>query len=226
MNMANKILLVDNMANERGLIDVFTREGYNCVCIDSNDILRLLDDNRIGCIIIHRNMTNKSCFDICKLIRRDSNVPIIVISNVTNSNDAIQVLNLGADDYLVKPCDPYEVLARIKAISRRSRVHMMEESISIGPLKIDMDNLVVSVNDEKIPMPPREMKLLNFLASNHDKAMSRKQVLEEVWGFDFLGDSRTVDVHVKRIREKIEKLTDRICISTVWGVGYKFECLE
>lgn len=225
MNMANKILLVDNISNECGLIDVFTKEGYDCVCVDSDDVFCLLDDNRIGCVIIHIN-TNKSCFDVCKSIRRESKVPVIVFSDVANSNDAIQSLNLGADDFLVKPCDPYEVLARIKAISRRSRVHMMAENISIGPLKIDMDNLVVYVDNIWIHMPPREMKLLHFIATNHDKVLSRKQILEEVWGFDFFGDSRTVDVHIKRIREKMEKVTDRIRISTVWGIGYKFECFD
>lgn len=223
MTRANKVLLVDNIASDRELIDVFLKESYNCMSIDSRDLQDVLDDKNIGCILLEVRPNDNNGLEMCRAIRKECDVPIIVVSAKADSSDKIRALNFGADDFVEKPYDPNEIFARMKAIARRSRIHMMEEDIAIGPLRIDMDNSAVYVNDKRISMPPREVKLLNFLAANPNKALSRKQVLEKVWGFEFFGDSRTVDVHIKRIREKIEKCTDRVKIATVWGVGYKFE---
>ena len=149
-------------------------------------------------------------------------MPVIMLTAKGDTLDRIQGLDLGADDYIVKPFDAKELLARIKAVLRRSSLPENEKCVTFEDLEISLDNYSVTLDGKQIEMPPKEIELLFFLASREGKVFTREQLLEQVWGFDFFGDSRTVDVHVKRIREKLGE-RDAWQLKTVWGVGYKFE---
>ena len=155
-------------------------------------------------------------------IREESDVPVIMLTAKSDTMDRIQGLDLGADDYMVKPFEAKELIARIKAVMRRSGGQSEEKKVSFDNLVISLDNYSVLLDGKPVEMPPKEIELLYFLASRPGKVFTREQLLEQVWGFDFFGDSRTVDVHVKRIREKLGE-RDEWQLKTVWGVGYKFD---
>ena len=165
-------------------------------------------------------------WQVCREIRKTSETPIIMLTAKGETFDKILGLELGADDYVSKPFDTKEVIARIKAVLRRS--HEKDKSSQIDEvrydkLRINLTNYELEVNGVKIDTPPKELELIYHLASNPNRVYTRDQLLDEVWGFDYYGDSRTVDVHVKRLREKLENVSDEWCLKTVWGVGYKFE---
>ena len=165
-------------------------------------------------------------WQVCREIRKYSNKPIIMLTAKGETFDKVLGLELGADDYVTKPFDTKEVVARIKAVLRRSSSAAADDNVKIvkyDKLSINLTNYELIVDGKKVDAPPKEMELLYHLASNPDRVFTRDQLLDEVWGFDYYGDSRTVDVHIKRIREKLAGVSDKWELATVWSVGYKFE---
>ena len=163
-------------------------------------------------------------WDVLKHIRKSSTVPVIMLTAKGETFDKVLGLELGADDYIVKPFDPKEFVARVKAVTRRANLQEEENvNIEYDDLVINMANYTVSYKNEIVEMPPKEIELLFFLASHPNKVFTREQLLQQVWDFDFFGDSRTVDVHIKRLRKKLFDQSKNWEIKTVWGVGYKFE---
>ena len=168
---------------------------------------------------------------VCRAIRGESQTPIIMLTAKSELDDKVQGLRSGADDYITKPFEMREILARIEAVLRRSRsagavTEKKARRLVFDKLVIDMDAFELTVDGKKIDTPPKEMELLFYLASSPNRVYTRNQLLDEVWGFDYFGDSRTVDVHVKRLREKLEGISESWSLKTVWGVGYKFEAME
>ena len=166
---------------------------------------------------------------VCREIRKTSQVPIIMLTAKGEVFDKVLGLELGADDYVVKPFEAKEIIARIKAVLRRTGGDKVEEEIKLvkyDKLSINLTNYELKVNGVQIDTPPKELELIYHLASNPNRVFTRDQLLDEVWGFDYYGDSRTVDVHVKRLREKLEGVSDKWALKTVWGVGYKFEAKD
>ena len=172
-------------------------------------------------------LPGKDGWEICRGIRKKSSVPIIMLTAKGETSDKISGLDLGADDYVTKPFDVKELLARIHAVMRRTDADApVEKKLNFEKLTINLDSYELVVDGQKIDCPPKEMELLYHLASSPNRVLTRNQLLDEVWGFDYFGDSRTVDVHVKRLREKLEGISEKWCLKTVWGVGYKFEVAE
>lgn len=168
-------------------------------------------------------------WQVCREIRKKSNVPIIMITAKSETFDKVLGLELGADDYIVKPFDTKEVIARIKAISRRIGQGSTEtevKEVRYDKLVVNMTRYELRVDGKVMDTPPKELELLFYLASNPNRVYTRDQLLDEVWGFEYYGDSRTIDVHIKRLREKLENVSDKWALKTVWGVGYKFEAEE
>ena len=167
-------------------------------------------------------------WQVCREIRKKSQVPIIMLTAKGEVFDKVLGLELGADDYIVKPFETKEVVARIKAVLRRTGQNQGEavKEVKYDKLSINLTNYELKVNGVQVDTPPKEMELIYHLASNPNRVFTRDQLLDEVWGFDYYGDSRTVDVHVKRLREKLEGVSDKWALKTVWGVGYKFEVKE
>ena len=161
---------------------------------------------------------------VCAKIRETSKVPIIMLTAKSEVFDRIQGLEMGADDYIVKPFEMKELLARINAVLRRTEIpNDTSKKLTFDKLVINLDSYELIVDGKKVDTPPKELELLYHLASTPNRVYTRNQLLDEVWGFDYFGDSRTVDVHIKRLREKIENVSDQWALKTVWGVGYKFE---
>ena len=167
---------------------------------------------------------------VCSEVRKTSNVPIIMLTAKGETFDKISGLEMGADDYVTKPFEVKELMARIHAVMRRSEPeaapHAAEKRLVFDKLVIDLDSYELIVDGKRVEAPPKEMELLYHLASSPNRVFTRNQLLDEVWGFDYFGDSRTVDVHIKRLREKLEGVSDKWSLKTVWGVGYKFESVE
>ena len=176
-------------------------------------------------ILLDVMMPNLDGWQVCRELRKQSQVPIIMITAKGETFDKVLGLELGADDYIVKPFEAKEVIARIKAVLRRSGYSDSEavKKVEYDKLTINLTNYEMTVNGTVVDTPPKELELIYHLASNPNKVYTRDQLLDEVWGFDYYGDSRTVDVHVKRLREKLEGVSDKWALKTVWGVGYKFE---
>jgi DNA-binding response OmpR family regulator len=166
---------------------------------------------------------------VCRAIRGESQTPVIMLTAKSETDDKLHGFKSGADDYITKPFEMKEVLARIEAVLRRSGGITAEKKarrLTFDKLTIDMDAFELTVDGKKVDTPPKEMELLYYLASSPNRVYTRNQLLDEVWGFDYFGDSRTVDVHVKRLREKLEGVSENWSVKTVWGVGYKFEVLN
>ena len=162
---------------------------------------------------------------VCREIRKESNIPIIMLSAKAEEFDRLLGLELGADDYIVKPLEMREVVARVRAIFRRFAPEE-KEKISFDKLTIDKEAYDLIIDGKRVDAPPKEIELLYFLAQSPNRVFTRAQLLDEVWGFDYAGDTRTVDVHIKRLREKLDGVSDKWAISTKWGVGYKFETFD
>jgi len=164
-------------------------------------------------------------WQVLKELRRESRIPVIMITAKGQTYDKVLGLELGADDYITKPFDMQELLARVKAVLRRTSDLVGEEGsvVEFDKLQINIGNYEVRIDGKVIDMPPKELELLYFLAKNPNKVFTRDQLLDKVWGFEYFGDSRTIDVHIKRLRQKLEGVSDRWELKTVWGVGYKFE---
>ena len=203
-------------------------EGYEVECAyDGAAALELAREGRFDLIILDVMMPEMDGLEACMKIREFSNVPIIMLTAKSEVFDRIQGLEMGADDYIVKPFEMKELIARINAVLRRTEIpNDTSKKLHFDKLTIDLDSYELIVDGKKIDTPPKELELLYHLASTPNRVYTRNQPLDEVWGFDYFGDSRTVDVHIKRLREKLEGVSDQWRLKTVWGVGYKFETKE
>lgn len=221
-----KILIVDDDTNICELLRLYL-EKNNYQTIVANDgmtAVSMNESHKPDLILLDIMLPKLDGWQVCREIRKTSEVPIIMLTAKGETFDKILGLELGADDYIAKPFDTKEVVARVKAVLRRSNKGAGEEKIvKFDNLTINLTNYELIVKGEQIDTPPKELELIYHLASNPNRVYTRNQLLDEVWGFDYFGDSRTVDVHVKRIREKLEGVSDEWELKTVWGVGYKFE---
>lgn len=223
-----KILIVDDEPNICEIIRLYVeKEGYDAIIAnDGGNAVEKYKSEAPDLVLLDIMLPVKDGWQVCREIRAVGNTPIIMLTAKGETFDKVLGLELGADDYMVKPFEPKELVARIKAVLRRSdfRNNEPEESeLVFDGLKIGRETYEVYLDDKKIEMPPKEFELLYFLAKNKNKVYTRDQLLDEIWGYEFFGDSRTVDVHIKRIREKIETDGKKWTLKTVWGVGYKFE---
>ncbi len=200
----------------------FNKEGYNVKEFwEGESLLNALNLEIPDIIIMDIMMPVMDGYDVLKEVRKVSKVPVIMLSAKGETLDKVLGLELGADDYIVKPFEPKEVLARVKAIMRRTEEKQDDKIIKFENLIINIDEFTVKYHNEFMSLPPKEMELLYFFAKNKNKVFTREQLLSKIWGIDYYGDTRTVDVHVKRLRDKFDK-KDSWQIKTVWGVGYKF----
>lgn len=224
---SHKILIVDDDANITELIRLYLdKEGFLTTCASNGKIaLDKFNSENPSLIILDIMMPEMDGWQVCREIRRTSNVPIIMLTAKGETFDKVLGLELGADDYMVKPFETKELVARVKAVLRRFETKDSDsrKEISYTNLSVNFSNYELKLNGKIIEIPPKELELLYFLASNPNRVFTREQLLEEVWGFDYFGDSRTVDVHIKRLREKLEGVEGNWQLKTVWGVGYKFE---
>ena len=225
-----KIMVVDDDSNICELLRLYLeKDGYDTVVMsDGAAALEAFDAAKPDLILLDVMMPRLDGWQVCREIRKKSQCPIIMITAKGELFDRVLGLELGADDYVVKPFEAKEVMARIKAVLRRSGVSAEKKAriVEYDNLYINMENYELRVGGKVIDAPPKEMELLYHLAGNPNRVFTRDQLLDEVWGFDYFGDSRTVDVHVKRLREKLEGVSDHWNLKTVWGVGYKFEVLQ
>ena len=223
-----KILIVDDDENICELLRLYLeKDGYNAIVVNNGgDAITLVQTQKPDLVLLDIMMPVLDGWQVCREIRKTSDVPIIMLSAKSETFDKVLGLELGADDYITKPFESKEVVARIKAVLRRigdSDKSGKAEVVRFDKLVINLTNYELIVNDVHIDTPPKELELIYHLASNPNRVYTRDQLLDEVWGFDYYGDSRTVDVHVKRLREKLEDVSDKWSLKTVWGVGYKFE---
>ena len=222
-----KILVVDDDYNICELIRLYLdKEGYQVII--ANDGLKAMDLFKAeapSLVVLDIMLPGIDGWQVCREIRRISNIPIIMLTAKGETFDKVLGLELGADDYMVKPFEAKELIARIKAVLRRYDSKPLENKEIVYPnLIINLSTYELKVNGQILEIPPKELELLYFLAFHPNKVFTREQLLQEVWGFDYFGDSRTVDVHIKRLREKIDINEDQVWqLKTVWGVGYKFE---
>lgn len=218
------ILVIDDDKNIREVVKLYLRkEGYEVTeAADGAIGVDLFFGKPYDLVLLDIMMPVQDGMETIKRIRAKSNVPVIMLTAKGETFDKVLALELGADDYIVKPFDPKEMVARVKAVIRRSTQEEKSDVLEYPDLKIDMQNYQVIYQGKELQMPPKEIELLYFLASRPNKVFTRDQLLEQVWGFEYFGDSRTVDVHIKRLREKFKE-GEPWQIKTVWGVGYKFE---
>lgn len=226
MNTA-KILVVDDDANICELLRLYLeKEGYAVTTAnDGEAAVRAFTEVGPDLVLLDIMLPKLDGWQVCREIRKTSDKPIIMVTAKGETFDKVLGLELGADDYIVKPFDTKEVMARIKAVFRRTSTTTSEElkKVEYDGLSINLTNYELKIKGEAVSTPPKELELIYHLASNPNRVFTRDQLLDEVWGFDYYGDSRTVDVHVKRLREKLEGVSDKWELKTVWGVGYKFE---
>jgi DNA-binding response OmpR family regulator len=227
-----KILIIDDDETIcETLKNYFEKEGYEVKTV--SDGISGVENFKLynpDIVLLDIVLPKKDGWQVCREIREVSNQPVIMISAKNETFDKVLGLELGADDYLVKPFDIKELSARIKAVLRRTRLHSSvkndNEVIKFDNIEISLEKYELKLCGKSVDIPPKELELLHFLAYNRNRVFTRDQLLDKVWGFDYLGDSRTVDVHVKRLREKLDGVSDKWVLKTVWGVGYKFEILE
>ena len=230
--MANeKILIVDDDQNICELLRLYLeKEGYAVKSVnDGVSAVNAFKQENPDLTILDIMLPKLDGWQVCREIRKFSDKPIIMLTAKGETFDKVLGLELGADDYMTKPFDTKEMVARIKAVLRRTSAGPAAESVKevhYENLSINLTNYEMKVNGKPVDTPPKELELIYHLASNPNRVFTRNQLLDEVWGFDYYGDSRTVDVHVKRLREKLEGVSDKWDLKTVWGVGYKFETKE
>lgn len=220
-----KVLVVDDDKNICEVIKMYLESaGYSIkVANDGKEAQEVFSSFKPDLVILDVMLPYVDGIDVLKWIRKDSETPVIMVTAKGETFDKVLGLELGADDYIVKPFEPKELIARVKAVLRRYTMETEnKETISYDGLVIDANSYSVVYRNQEVKMPPKEFELLYYLASNKNRVFTREQLLCEVWGYDYPGDSRTVDVHIKRLREKIEGGSNWQ-IETVWGVGYKFE---
>lgn len=225
-----KILVVDDDTNICELLRLYMeKDGYAVsIANDGETAVKSFLEVKPDIVLLDIMLPKMDGWQVCREIRKTADTPIIMVSAKGETFDKVLGLELGADDYVVKPFDTKEIMARIKAVLRRTSSVPDETSkeVEFEDLSINLTNYEMKVKGEVIPTPPKELELIYHLASNPNRVFTRDQLLDEVWGFDYYGDSRTVDVHVKRLREKLEDISDKWALRTVWGVGYKFETKE
>ena len=226
-----EILVIDDDPNICDLLKTFLEsEGYEVkTASDGVEGLSYFKLYEPDLVLLDIMLPKKDGCQVCREIREMSSRPVIMISAKGEVFDKVLCLELGADDFVVKPFDMKELSARIKAVLRRYQAHTNQnddEVIKFDNIEISLQKYELKLGGRSIDIPPKELELLYFLASNYNRVFTRDQLLDKVWGFDYLGDSRTVDVHVKRLREKLEGVSDKWVLKTVWGVGYKFELLN
>ncbi len=229
----NKILVVDDDKNICELLRLYLeKEGYTVsLAFDGREGLDAFIKFNPDLVLLDVMMPNVDGWQVCREIRKTSQCPIMMITAKGETIDKVLGLELGADDYVVKPFDSKEVVARIKAILRRTSSapeseNLNKKIVNFSKLSINLESYELKVDSKVVDTPPKELELLFHLASNPNRVYTRDQLLDEVWGFEYYGDSRTVDVHVKRLREKLEGVSEEWSLKTVWGVGYKFEVKE
>ena len=226
--MASNILVVEGDRNISDLIQMYlVKEGFEVrIAADGGKAIAEFQKSVPDLILLDIMLPVMDGWAVCAKIRETSKVPIIMLTAKSEVFDRIQGLEMGADDYIVKPFEMKELLARINAVLRRTEIPVDTSKIlRFDKLIINLDAYELTVDGKKIDTPPKELELLYHLAATPNRVYTRNQLLDEVWGFDYFGDSRTVDVHIKRLREKIENVSDQWALKTVWGVGYKFELL-
>lgn len=225
--MDKKILVVDDDINICELLRLYLeKDGYSVItCHDGGAAIEMVAKDSPDLILLDIMLPVFDGWQVCREVRKTSNVPIIMVTAKGETFDKVLGLEFGADDYVAKPFDAKEVVARVKAVLRRTSVNTNAKSevVQFDKLLINISNYELVVDGKSIDTPPKELELIFHLASNPNRVFTRDQLLDEVWGFDYYGDSRTVDVHVKRLREKLENVSDKWSLKTVWGVGYKFE---
>ena len=224
-----RILVVDDEPPITNLIRMnLSRQGYVVTCAyDGQEAADLLENNPFDLVLLDIMLPVLDGWSVLKKIRAEDKTPIIMLTAKGEVQDKVTGLEQGADDYVVKPFEMKEVLARIHAVLRRTsgaeETPAGEKLLTFDKLTINLDSYELMVNGQRVDTPPKELELLFHLASAPNRVFTRNQLLDEVWGFDYFGDSRTVDVHIKRLREKLEGVSDQWRLKTVWGVGYKFE---
>ncbi|MBR2452606.1 MAG: response regulator transcription factor [Clostridia bacterium] len=229
--MKNRVLIVDDEKNICELIRLYVeKEGFETLtAYDGGEAVKKFREGSPDIVLLDIMLPQKDGWQVCREIRSESDVPIIMLTAKGEVFDKVLGLELGADDYMVKPFEPQELVARIKAVLRRSGKSDEKDNgqeITFTGLTINRDTYETQLNGKIVEMPPKEFELLYFLAEHKNKVFTRDQLLNEIWGYEFFGDSRTIDVHIKRIREKIEtEETEGLPwqLKTIWGVGYKFE---
>lgn len=237
MATKQKILIVDDDTNIAELISLYlTKECFETRMVyDGEEALEVFEEFQPNLILLDLMLPGIDGYQVCRTVRKTSAIPIIMLSAKGEVFDKVLGLELGADDYIIKPFDSKELVARVKAVLRRFQKDKEEEAAPVQApnaqageyveypgLLINLSNYSVVYLGVNVDMPPKELELLYFLASNPNKVFTREQLLNHIWGYEYIGDTRTVDVHVKRIREKIKDI-DNWSIATVWGIGYKFE---
>lgn len=225
-----KILIVDDDENIAELISLYlTKECFEtCIVNDGESALTQVDTFKPNLILLDLMLPGIDGYQVCREVRRTNNTPIIMLSAKGETFDKVLGLELGADDYVIKPFDSKELIARVKAVLRRYHAPQPTASVDSSQcveypdIVINLNNYSVIYNGVSIEMPPKELELLYFLASSPNQVFTREQLLDHIWGYEYLGDTRTVDVHIKRLREKIND-HEKWSLTTVWGIGYKFE---
>lgn len=222
----NKILIVEDESRMRRLIsDYLKREDYTIIEAENGrKALEIFDSEEIDLIILDIMMPEYDGWTVCREIRKSSSIPIIMLTARSEESDELFGFDLGADEYITKPFSPKILVARVKALLRRTYVEENSTKISLGGLEIDSNSHKVFIENEEVEMTPKEYELLTFMVQNNGTALTREQILNGVWGYDYFGDLRTVDTHVKRLRIKLK--TRNKYIQTVRGVGYRFEVKE
>ena len=227
--MGKSVLIIEDDRNIADLLRLYLeKEGYEvAIAYDGGKGVERFREMQPSLVLLDLMLPVLNGWGVCRTIRAESDIPIIMLTAKGETTDKVTGLKLGADDYITKPFEMKEVLARIEAVLRRSGVEPEKTAkrLDFDRLTIDMDAFELIVDGKKVDTPPKEMELLYYLASSPNRVYTRNQLLDEVWGFEYLGDSRTVDVHIKRLREKLEGVSDQWSLKTVWGVGYKFEVL-
>lgn len=226
--MPKKILIVEDEANIRELLRLYLeREGYTVLEAENGvEGIKKWKSDKPDMLLLDVMMPVMDGWAVCREIRAESDVPIIMLTAKGETADRVSGLEMGADDYIVKPLEMPEVIARVRAVFRRMAPDDAPEKLSFDNLVIDKQAYDLVIKGKRVDAPPKEIELLYFLASSSNRVFTRAQLLDDVWGFDYFGDTRTVDVHVKRLREKLEGVSDKWELKTVWGVGYKFETKE
>ena len=226
--MPKKILIVEDEANIRELLRLYLeREGYTVLEAENGvEGIKKWKSDKPDMLLLDVMMPVMDGWAVCREIRAESDVPIIMLTAKGETADRVSGLEMGADDYIVKPLEMPEAIARVRAVFRRMAPDDAPEKLSFDNLVIDKQAYDLVIKGKRVDAPPKEIELLYFLASSPNRVFTRAQLLDDVWGFDYFGDTRTVDVHVKRLREKLEGVSDKWELKTVWGVGYKFETKE
>lgn len=229
--MAKKVLVVEDDGNIAELLRLYLeKDGFEVfLAEDGGKGIRMAQEKNPDLVLLDIMLPVVDGWVVCSEIRKTSHVPIIMLTAKGETSDKISGLEMGADDYVTKPFEVKELMARIHAVMRRvegDSAQPAEKKLTFDRLVINLDSYELVVDGKRMEIPPKEMELLYHLASSPNRVFTRNQLLDEVWGFDYFGDSRTVDVHIKRLREKLEGISDKWCLKTVWGVGYKFELSE